>query len=65
MQLKFKFKGLECLDWPLMKNNITREDLDIVIDFLKQDDPILTQSQNVRALSKSGQIGWGASTAFW
>jgi CDP-6-deoxy-D-xylo-4-hexulose-3-dehydrase len=33
--------------WPLMENNITREDLDAVIRFLKQDDPILTQSKNV------------------
>jgi CDP-4-dehydro-6-deoxyglucose reductase, E1 len=37
------------LNWPLMNNNITREDLDILIEFLKQDDPILTQSKNVRA----------------
>jgi CDP-6-deoxy-D-xylo-4-hexulose-3-dehydrase len=37
------------LNWPLMKNNITREDLDAVIEFLKQDDPILTQSKQVRA----------------
>ncbi len=37
------------LDWPLMANNITREDLDLLIDFLKQDDPILTQSKNVKA----------------
>ena len=27
------------LDWPLMKNNITRDDLDAVIDLLRQDDP--------------------------
>jgi CDP-6-deoxy-D-xylo-4-hexulose-3-dehydrase len=40
------------LDWPLMQNNITRADLDAVIGFLKQDDPILTQSQNVRAFEK-------------
>jgi CDP-6-deoxy-D-xylo-4-hexulose-3-dehydrase len=40
------------LDWPLMHNNITRADLDAVIEFLKQDDPILTQSQNVRAFEK-------------
>jgi CDP-6-deoxy-D-xylo-4-hexulose-3-dehydrase len=37
------------LDLPLMQNNIAREDLDAVIEFLKQDDPILTQSSNVRA----------------
>lgn len=34
--------------WPLMNNNITREDLDALIAFLQQDDPILTQSKNVR-----------------
>src|SRR4051812_9675399 len=37
------------LTWPLMNNNITREDLDCLIEFLKQDNPILTQSKNVRA----------------
>jgi CDP-4-dehydro-6-deoxyglucose reductase, E1 len=37
------------LDWPLMKNNITRQDLDSVCRFLNQDDPILTQAGNVRA----------------
>ena len=35
------------LDWPLMKNNITREDLDTVVRFLS-DEPILTQSKQVR-----------------
>lgn len=37
------------LDWPLMRDNVTRADLDALIDFLRQDDPILTQSKNVRA----------------
>lgn len=32
-----------------MQNNITREDLDAVIEYLKQDDPILTHSKNVAA----------------
>jgi CDP-6-deoxy-D-xylo-4-hexulose-3-dehydrase len=40
------------LNWPLMRNNIAREDLDAVIEFLKQDDPILTQSQQVRAFER-------------
>ncbi len=40
------------LDWPLMKNNIAREDLDAVCDLLRQDDPILTQSKNVRAFEE-------------
>lgn len=39
-------------DWPLMKNNIAREDLDAVIRFLQQDDPILTQSSEVAAFEK-------------
>jgi CDP-6-deoxy-D-xylo-4-hexulose-3-dehydrase len=37
------------LDWPLMRNNITRRDLDAVIAFLRQDDPVLTQASQVRA----------------
>ena len=41
------------LDWPLMKNNITRDDLDAVIKFLSEGDPILTQSNQVRAFEKS------------
>ncbi|MBH09561.1 MAG: CDP-4-keto-6-deoxy-D-glucose-3-dehydrase [Candidatus Marinimicrobia bacterium] len=32
-----------------MKNNITRDDLDVLIRFLQQEDPILTQSSNVKA----------------
>ena len=39
------------LNWPLMENNITREDLDAVIDFLK-GEPILTQSKNVQAFEE-------------
>ncbi len=41
---------LKNLDWPLMKNNITRADLDAVIDYLREDDPKLTQGDQVRAL---------------
>ncbi len=36
------------MQFPLMRNNILREDLDAVIDHLKQDDPILTQGHHVR-----------------
>ena len=39
-------------NFPLMRNNITRQDLDRVIEFLQQDDPILTQSSNVRAFEE-------------
>lgn len=37
------------MKFPLMRNNIAREDLDAVIEHLKQDDPILTHAANVRA----------------
>ena len=37
--------------WPLMDNNILREDLDAVIELLK-GDPILTQSAQVRAFEE-------------
>ncbi len=35
--------------FPLMRNNILREDLDALIEHLKQDDPILTNGPNVGA----------------
>jgi CDP-4-dehydro-6-deoxyglucose reductase, E1 len=35
------------LNWPLMDNNITQDDLNVLIEFLKEN-PILTQSNNVR-----------------
>lgn len=38
--------------WPLMQNNVSRDDLDTVIDYLRQDDPILTQAVNVRAFEQ-------------
>ena len=36
------------MHWPLMRSNVTREDLDAVIRFLAEDDPILTQSKQVQ-----------------
>jgi len=36
------------LNWPLMENNITRADLDTLIEYLKQPEPMLTQSAKVR-----------------
>ena len=39
------------LNWPLMENNIPREDLNRVIEFLKTD-PILTQSENVKEFER-------------
>ena len=35
-----------------MANNIAREDLDAVIELLRQDDPILTHSKNVREFER-------------
>lgn len=40
------------LDWPLMKNNIVRADLDAVIRYLSGDDVMLTQSRNVQSLEE-------------
>ena len=37
------------MKFPLMRNNILREDLDAIIEYLKQDDPILTNGANVSA----------------
>ena len=42
----------EDLQWPLMANNITRDDLDAAIELLRQDDPILTHSKNVQAFER-------------
>jgi len=36
------------MKYPLMRNNILREDLDAVIEHLKKDDPILTNGPYVR-----------------
>lgn len=38
--------------WPLMVDNITRADLDAVVQFLAGDAPILTQSRNVAAFEQ-------------
>ena len=42
----------EKLDWPLMANNVTREDLDRLIAHLQQDDPRLTHGPEVRAFER-------------
>ena len=39
------------LNWPLMENNITMQDLDVLVEFLK-GQPRLTQSDNVLAFEK-------------
>lgn len=48
------------LDWPLMRNNISRVDLETVIEFLKRDDPILTQSEQVQQFEEEWSAWLGA-----
>ena len=40
------------LNWPLMENNILREDLDALIRYLQQPEPMLTQSAQVRTFEE-------------
>jgi len=40
------------ISWPLMKNNISRNDLDSLIEYLRQDDPKLTHGPKVRAFEE-------------
>jgi len=42
------FERTKMFDWPLMVNNIEREDLDLLIQHLKQDDPKLTNGPKVK-----------------
>lgn len=64
---KFSFGGLSetmsCgknLDWPLMRNNILRSDLEAVATFLNSEDPILTQSSNVEKFEEEWSRWLGA-----
>lgn len=36
------------LDWPLMKNNISRQDMNAVVKLSKASNPVLTNSKNVK-----------------
>jgi CDP-4-dehydro-6-deoxyglucose reductase, E1 len=40
--------------WPLMVNNVDREDLNILIEYLKQEDPKLTHGPKVREF----EVAW-------
>src|ERR1035437_5177278 len=40
------------LDWLLMHNNIPRADLDALIEYLRQESPMLTQSRPVRSFEQ-------------
>lgn len=41
------------MKYPLMRNNITRQDLDAMIEHLKQDDPILTNGPKCREFEQA------------
>ena len=41
------------IKWPLMKNNISREDLDNLIDYLNQEDPKLTHGPKVKEFEEA------------
>jgi len=41
------------ITWPLMQNNVEREDLNLLIDYLRQDDPKLTHGPKVREFEDS------------
>lgn len=47
-----KTSAYPVLNWPLMENNILREDLDSLIRYLQLPDPMLTQSAQVRAFEE-------------
>lgn len=40
------------LQWPLMKNNITRDDLNLLIKYLQQENPHLTHSKETAAFER-------------
>ena len=44
--------SLASLNWPLMQNNISRQDLDAVVAFLNDGIPVLTQSRQVRVFEE-------------
>lgn len=52
MKSKARTVVLPLLNWPLMENNILREDLDALIRYLQQPEPMLTQSAQVRAFEE-------------
>jgi len=50
--MKNNVKESQELQHPLMHNNVTREDLDILITYLQGDQPRLTQGSNVAAFEQ-------------
>ena len=41
------------MKFPLMRNNVTRQDLDAMIEHLKQDDPILTNGPKCKEFEEA------------
>ena len=50
-------------DWPLMHDNVTREDLDVLIDYLSGDVPRLTHGAKVREFEEAWADWVGTSEA--
>jgi CDP-6-deoxy-D-xylo-4-hexulose-3-dehydrase len=46
-------------NWPLMRNNIERSDLDAVIEHLQQEDPKLTRGPYVQSFEQTWSIWLG------
>ena len=46
---------------PLMQNNIDRTDLDVLIRYLQEDEPRLTQGENVQAFEEEWSDWLGVS----
>lgn len=40
------------LNWPLMRENFAAADLEAVVELLRQDDPVLTQANQVRSFER-------------
>ena len=45
------------LNLPLMRNNITRDDLDVVIAYLQQEDPVMAQQYILQFQTDLDNIG--------
>ena len=50
---------------PLMENNITNDDTNYLIKFIKRNKQrIYTQSNQVKIFEKNGRIGWVANIVY-
>ena len=51
------------MNFPLMRSNFSRSDLDAVISYLKQDDPILTNGSNCQSFEKEWSAWLGTKNS--